>query len=501
MFVLLLGVGIALVGVYFVKAGMDSTSTDAYCESCHVHPQATQSWKQGPHFKTASGVVAHCVDCHLPPSGLEHYVEKAKAGARDIYGYYFKDHSEFDWEAISVFENAVHYTFDSACANCHVELFPTVLTEKGVDAHLHYNKNRDTLRCINCHLTTGHFHEKPVEPVDEVLTDLTTDLSPDLPLAGELGPNELQPYVEAVPETNVRFEMVPIPGGTFLMGSDESDPLRQPDEGPQRKVQLSSIWMGKFEVSWREYDAFYAQTVTYGKNAEDESDQRPDAFTGPTPPYGSPDQGWGKGTRPAITMSHHAAQRYCEWLSAVTGRKYRLPTEAEWEYACRADTMSPYFFDGLSESWIDRWLGTFLGRVSINEDLLGEYAWYRANSGMRTHPVGEKKPNPWGLHNMIGSVREFCLDWYDPDAYERYPSDEVVVNPRGPEAGQERVIRGGSFKTGPETLRSSARDHTTKDDCLKTDPQTPKSIWWYSDCTDIGFRVVREFEGESGGIN
>jgi len=177
----------------------------------------------------------------------------------------------------------------------------------------------------------------------------------------------------------------------------------------------------------------------------------------------------------------------------VTGKRYRLPTEAEWEYACRAGTTTPYFFEGNPKDftrfyWLNRWFG-------LDLDPLAQYARYAENSGRRTHPPDSVKPNPWGLLNMIGNVKEFCLDWYDPQAYSRY-SDEVAVDPKGPEDGEEHVIRGGSYRSDAIELRSAARDYTRTADWLTTDPQSPKSIWWYSDATDVGFRVVREFEGE-----
>ena len=492
LFGFLVGVGVSLIVAYFIHGGIEYTSTDQFCESCHVHPHATRSWKDGPHYKTASGLVAHCVDCHLPPKGIEHFTEKTKAGARDVYGYLFKDISKIDWEAKSVLDHALTYTFDSACTNCHVELFPVGLPEKAVDPHLHYTKNREELRCINCHLTVGHFHEEkpaPEEVTREVLTD--EDDEERTPLVSEIAPDALVNYIEVTPKTDVTFEMVAIPGGTFLIGSSEAEPFRDGDEGPQRQVKVSSFWMGKFEVSWREHEAYYAQTATYGKN---EKGEETDAITGPTPPYQPPDQGWGKGSRPAITMTYYAAEKYCEWLSAVTGRKYRLPTEAEWEYACRAGTIGPYFFDGLPESWLDRWFGKLVGGM-INEDFLQEHAWYRANSSMKTHPSETKKPNPWGLHNMIGNVKEFCQDWYDPNIYEKYAADALVIDPAGPPNGEEHVIRGGSFKSRPGELRSAARNHTRHDEWLKTDPQAPKSVWWYSDNNDVGFRLVREYKG------
>jgi formylglycine-generating enzyme required for sulfatase activity len=166
---------------------------------------------------------------------------------------------------------------------------------------------------------------------------------------------------------------------------------------------------------------------------------------------------------------------YCNWLSRVTGKKYRLPTEAEWEYACRGGTKGAFFFDP--------------GKAGPKP-----FAFCAENSDEKTHPPSAAAPNPFGLLNMAGNVCEFCLDWYDEKAYSGFPEGVPIVDPRGPKTGKEHVIRGGSFLCGLSELRSAARDYTRHDEWVMTDPQIPKSIWWYSDCIDVGFRVVCERE-------
>jgi formylglycine-generating enzyme required for sulfatase activity len=190
-------------------------------------------------------------------------------------------------------------------------------------------------------------------------------------------------------------------------------------------------------------------------------------------------------------MTHHAAKVYCKWLSEKTGKKYRLPTEAEWEYAARGGTEGPYFFDGDPARYAGK--GLLRGILGPDTSIISRYAVYRENSPGRTARPGNTLANPFGLVNMAGNVAEFCSDWYAEDAYGRYP-EGMVTDPGGPPQGQEHVIRGGSYRDGAEKLRCAARDYTRTDAWLKTDPQIPKSIWWYSDCTFVGFRVVCETE-------
>jgi formylglycine-generating enzyme required for sulfatase activity len=355
-----------------------------------------------------------------------------------------------------------------------------------VDGHLHYQRSKDKMRCINCHLHTGHYRGKQSNEVEDEAAAQEEELSTMFPPT----PNGFKSYSEQIPGSDVKIRMVAVPGGTFQMGSPYSEPYRRADEGPVHQVKLSPFWMERTEVTWREYEVYQLQRGNTGRNRDAPTDKA-DGVSGPTPPYGSPDQGWGRGSRPAITMTYYSATKFCEWLSQVTGKKYRLPTEAEWEYAARAGTTSPYFFPGDPSSFTNqRWLNHLLG---VKTAPLIDYAWYQGDSSEETHPTGAAKPNSWGMVDMLGNVREFCLDWYAPDAYAHLPSGEVT-DPRGPESGKEHVVRGGSYLSDAAELRCAARDHTREDDWLLTDPQSPKSIWWYSDVTDVGFRVVREVD-------
>jgi formylglycine-generating enzyme required for sulfatase activity len=291
-----------------------------------------------------------------------------------------------------------------------------------------------------------------------------------------------------IPGTRVSFDMVALPGGRFRMGSPDNEPLRDLDEGPVREVFLSPFWMAKVEVTWDEYLAFFRATGSQGRmEGQVATDKKTDAISGATPPWGAPDQGWGKGSRPAITMSWHAANVYCRWLSQITGKKYRLPTEAEWEYACRAGTETPYFFPGDPKKLSSQGFGKKLFGPDTSN--INSYVIYNLNSSSKTEEPSIIRSNPFGLKNLPGNVAEFCSDVYSADFYN---ADSTGINPKGPSRGSEHVIRGGSFKSDAADLRSAARDYTKTKNWLVTDPQMPKSIWWYSDCIDVGFRVVCE---------
>ena len=244
------------------------------------------------------------------------------------------------------------------------------------------------------------------------------------------------------------------------------------------------------------------QTAAEGRSTDTEGLRKnkaseTDAISGATPPYGQPDQGWGLEKRPAISFSFHAAETYCKWLSKVTGKNYRLPTEAEWEYACRAGTDGPYFFPGNPKKFEKTGLRA---KLSKNDTvIINTYVVYKDNSPAKTQPPDRVKPNPFGLINMAGNVAEFCADWYQPDAYSRYPSG-IITDPKGPSEGTEHVIRGGSFQSSAGYVRSASRDYTKTTAWLKTDPQMPKSIWWYSDCFNVGFRVVCDFDEKTGDV-
>ena len=298
---------------------------------------------------------------------------------------------------------------------------------------------------------------------------------------------EMKPYTQSIPGTEASFEMVPIPGGTFKMGSPTGEAKREDDEGPQVEVEIDPFYMGKHEVTWSEYEPFLQN---YHRLAGLPSEKRPaipadkmaEAVTYPTPMYeleaGPKLDTMGRGGKfPAVIMSQYAARQYCKWLSKKTGRFYRLPTEAEWEYAARAGTTTAYSFGD-------------------DPKKLDEYAWYFDNSANEDddsvyREVGQKKPNPWGLYDMHGNVAEFCTDQYAEDWYKQFEGKKVkwdqIIN--WPKTQHPRVIRGGGYESEAEDLRSAARIASDKKMNIK-DPQLPQSPHWLTEGFWIGFRVV-----------
>jgi formylglycine-generating enzyme required for sulfatase activity len=251
--------------------------------------------------------------------------------------------------------------------------------------------------------------------------------------------------------------MMAIPAGEFQMGSPATDPLHKKDEQPQHKVRLDAFWMQAHEVTWDEYRLFMFATQG-GEIAR--KDELVDAVSRPTRPYVEMSFGMGINGFPAISMTQHAANKYAEWLSARTGEYYRLPTEAEWEYACRAGT-------------------------NTEPSPLGDYAWYAANSSEKYQKVGTRKPNAWGLYDMLGNVMEWTLDQYAPYSASAQVNPWVKATKPYPNA-----VRGGSWNDPPEMVRCAARvasDATWK----QQDPQLPKSIWYLTDAQWLGFRLVR----------
>jgi formylglycine-generating enzyme required for sulfatase activity len=282
---------------------------------------------------------------------------------------------------------------------------------------------------------------------------------------------EFTAYSEKIPGSDVTFDLVPIAGGTFTMGSKDGEAGRGADEGPPLEVKIEPFWMGRCEVRWDEFDRWYEADLPQSK--------KPDGISKPTPAYTDMTFNMGRDGFPAICMSHIAARQYCAWLSKVTGRFYRLPTEAEWEYACRAGTTTAYSFGDDAAQ-------------------LGDYAWCADNSAKTYHKVGQKKPNPWGLCDMHGNAAEWCADAYLPDLFDKAHGASPRQDPFFPPPHDDKnrpvrfahVLRGGSWQDPPALLRSAAR-RGSDPAWNRRDPQIPRSWWYLTEGQLVGFRVVR----------
>ena len=243
-------------------------------------------------------------------------------------------------------------------------------------------------------------------------------------------PSKPTMYTQKIPGTLVNFDMMRIPGGKVVI----ADPSRK---GAMRTVKIKPFWIGKTEVTWDEYDVFVFRL----DEPEIDGKRGADAVSHPSKPYGAADRGFGHKGYPVINESYYGAEQYCKWLSHKTGKKYRLPTEAEWEYACRANA------------------------PESSKERLPEYAWYWQE---KTQPVGKKAPNAWGLHDLLGNVGEWCTDL----------------------AGKP-VLCGGSYQDMAVRVKASTRQYQDES-WQANDPQNPKSRWWLSDGPFVGFRIVRE---------
>ena len=281
--------------------------------------------------------------------------------------------------------------------------------------------------------------------------------------------NDFKNYTRDLEGTDLKFDMIAIPGGSFIMGSPPTEVGRRPDEGPQHQVKISPFWIGKHEVTWDFFEPFVYKNQEISRSKVPLK-QQVDALTRPTKPYVDMTWGMGKEGFPAIGMTQYAAIQFCNWLYARTGEFYRLPTEAEWEYACRSGTTGSYSYPADAK--------------------LEEYAWYKTNSSNKTHPVGSKKPNPWGLHDMHGNVTEWTYDQYKPDGYTQF-AGAVVQDPIVPfETLYPNSVRGGSYEDPATDLRSASRRGSLAE-WKQIDPQIPKSNWWLTGGTFVGIRVVR----------
>lgn len=290
---------------------------------------------------------------------------------------------------------------------------------------------------------------------------------------------ELLDYRELVPAAGFAgIDMIAIPAGKSIMGSPENEPHRKSDEGPAHEVYIDAFWISSIEIPWEIYRVFMENGMPRNKAGELLEKRLDhelwDGIVQPTVPYIPMNLGMGSGYQqgyPAIGMSHYAACKFCEWLSAQTGHYYRLPTEAEWEYACRSGSRQAFCFGD-------------------NEEDLKNYAWYWNNSHDQYQKTATKNPNGFNLYDMHGNVAEWVLDSYDANAYSKRlgtkNNNPLVLLP----GNSGHVVRGGSWEDDPDALRCASRRQSHPDWNMQ-DPQNPKSIWYLTDGGMIGFRIVR----------
>ncbi len=294
------------------------------------------------------------------------------------------------------------------------------------------------------------------------------------------------PYTAKIPGTDITYEMMPIPGGKFKMGSPPSEAGRESVEGPQFEVVVKPFWIGKYEITWAEYKE-YMRLYSIFKDFEARKlrivtkDNLADAITAPTELY-DPSFTFENGEdprQPAVTVTQYATKQYTKWLSAITGRQYRLPSEAEWEYACRAGTTTAYSFGD-------------------DPAKLGDYAWYYENSDETSRKVGQKKPNPWGLFDMHGNVWEWVLDEYREDGYAKFAGKTVAAENTiaWPTKPYPLTVRGGSWDDDAPECRSAAKLGSHDIDWKSEDPNLPLSPWWFTSdpSRGVGFRIIRPLQ-------
>ncbi len=258
--------------------------------------------------------------------------------------------------------------------------------------------------------------------------------------------------------SSISLKLVPIKGGVFQAGSEF-----KADEQPEHQVQVSDLWISTYEVPWEVFELFLYRANDKSIQRTGEIELSVDAVSGATMPYVN----FNKSGYPVINITQYSASQFCKWLTAITGDYYRLPTEAEWEYACKAGGD---------------------GQFPFPKDSISEYAWYAENSNDELNKCGLKKPNPYGLFDMHGNAAEWVLDNYQP----KYEHLQAVDNPmhRDEDKLYPRVVRGGSYKDDVDKLRASARSYSDKS-WKRRDPQFPKSLWWHTDALHVGFRIVR----------
>ncbi len=265
---------------------------------------------------------------------------------------------------------------------------------------------------------------------------------------------KMENYTEVVPGTSIKIDMIAIPGGKAKIGATAEEEGRGEYDLDQEDVEIKPFYMSKTEITWSQFTPWvFNNELQVQLTKEVKKKENVNGICRPSSPYGTIARGLGDSrNHPAFGMTLFCAQKYCEWLSQKTGKKYRLPTEAEWEYAARAGATTPYYW-------------------GESADDAGDYAWFIDNSDFTTQLVGKKKPNKFGLYDMLGNVAE----WVQP----KTPDQEWAI------------LRGGHWESESTSIRCASRDEEAEE-WNDMDPNIPKSIWWLASANWCGIRLVCE---------
>lgn len=310
---------------------------------------------------------------------------------------------------------------------------------------------------------------------------------------------EIEPEITLVevPRTRESLSLAYVPGGTFMMGSPETG---------QHEVEVDPFWMSQHEITWNLYNQFLEADIQelrrevyktfYNVDIETAdavsaptwteemlellraSDVPSDVISTPSPSWGDLSGGMGTDGFPTVNITHYAAMMFTKWLTIKTGDFYRLPTEAEWEFACRAGETGNYF-------------------PSLSSELINRKALHRGNSDRSYHRIGSKEANAFGLYDMLGNVAEWTLDQYLPDYFDHLEGTPAVNPWFRPDELYPRAVRGGSWMDQPEEISCLQRRGSTPN-WKRNDPQLPKSLWWHTNAFHVGFRVIRPVNQPTG---
>lgn len=325
-----------------------------------------------------------------------------------------------------------------------------------------------------------------------------TEASAEAPVA-VTAVTEIEPEITsvAIPESSLELSLAYVPGGMFLMGSPETG---------QHDVHVDPFWMSQHEITWNLYNQFLEADIQelrrevyktfYNVDIETAdavsaptwteemlemlraSDVPSDVISTPSPSWGDLSGGMGTDGFPTVNITHYAAMMFTKWLTIKTGEFYRLPTEAEWEFACRAGETGNYL-------------------PNLSSDLIDHKAWHRGNSDRSYHRIGSKQANAFGIYDLLGNVAEWTLDQYHPDYFAQL-EESPAVNPWfKPDQLYPRAVRGGSWMDNPEEI-SCLQRRGSDPSWKRNDPQLPKSLWWHTNAFHIGFRVIRPVDQPSG---